>query len=726
MAKRFITPFAEAGDRAVMPDTPVGTDSNYQTGYPSQYEEDPVVNPATAKFVERDKSNQLYNDITANIKEWQEHTYPAFVTSAANGGVPFPYKKNSIVTHLGIDYASKVDGNNDVPPSAKWEIFSTQNREFDTVSDMKSSVIPFPLGTILKTKGYYAIGDGGEADYIVSATVAVDGFGDHVIAGAVAILKVDGWVSAKQYGLKGDRTTDDSAAEAALSASVHLFQYWPKGIYQTTLANGTSDRTYLFEEGCIIDGVIHLTGVGPATVPVAPLSIVKNTRMIGTATTTVRFGTFYCSNTFVDKIHQLAPNPIYINQTILGATGTHLFFGTKSFNCNEIIVDDADGFGAFTADQGVVKGPDELPEDIHIGRLIINKLTGVTGLITAETKNLVIDEIIVKNQGGANVAWISSNDIKLEVGKVTLDGTGADSGQSGIFLQNTDPNASAQFGTVDVSNVPGIAFRTFSTGKVKIGTFIGNNNREHARIQSHVTIDKVEGDASLEIGINFHDNFAAGSSIGRCELTGTVGTGINVGSDDITIPYAKCDGFAALYGLHIPVGTDNFTNHYYEGLNCSQALRILSAGDINMGVMNLHDNTNGIIGSGLGKFGFDYVYYNNNGTDTNVTLELAAGFRGKKVRQSISGDRGDTAVSLEVGIDATTQMFETPLTASRLITFTTINAQNGNPFKIVRTATGAFNLSATGTLNDKALAVNEWMEYTFGAGGWKLTGFGTL
>lgn len=125
MAKRFITPFAEAGDRTTMPDGPVGTDSNYQTGYTAQYEEDPVVNPSTAKFVERDKSNQLYNDITANIKEWQEHVYPAFITSAVNGGVPFAYKKNSIVNYLGVDYASNVDGNEDVPPSSKWDIFST-------------------------------------------------------------------------------------------------------------------------------------------------------------------------------------------------------------------------------------------------------------------------------------------------------------------------------------------------------------------------------------------------------------------------------------------------------------------------------------------------------------------------------------------------------------------------------------------------------------------------
>lgn len=127
MAKRIITPFAEAGDRAAMPDIPVGTDSNYQTGYPSQYEEDPVVNPGTAKFVERDKSNQLYNDITANIKEWQEHVYPEFITAAVNGGAPFSYTKGSIVSFSGVDYISFEDGNEDVPPSDKWIVYNPLN-----------------------------------------------------------------------------------------------------------------------------------------------------------------------------------------------------------------------------------------------------------------------------------------------------------------------------------------------------------------------------------------------------------------------------------------------------------------------------------------------------------------------------------------------------------------------------------------------------------------------
>ncbi len=592
------------------------------------------------------------------------------------------------------------------------------------------------VGMDVRTSGYYAQNDGGASPYVVKTAGqaatdgdTIDGFGNHAMAsGLVLILRADGWVNVKQYGLKGDTTTDDSAAQAALSASPHLFLVWPDGVFQTGITNGTSNRTFLFAEGCIIDGVVHITGTGPATTPPqGGVTWVSNVRMLGTVNCTVRFGTFYTRKLNVDKIRITEVNPAYVNQTATGgSTGVHLFFGSKNFEIGEIVCDSGALSYNLSVDQGPVKGTDELPEDIHIGKLTVQQ-TDVTALVTAETVGLSIDEIIIKNQGGANVAWISSNDKKLKVGKITHNGLGADSGQTGIYLQNTDAEASAEFGTIDISNVPGIAFRTFNAGTVNIGTLIGNNNREHARIQSKVTIDKVQGDASLEIGVNFHDNFAAGSSVGRCELTGTDGTGINVGSDDITIPYAKCGGFATLYGLHIPAGSENFNNDYYEGANCAQAIRCLSAGPVNMGVMNLHDNDNGIIGAGMSDFGFDYVIYTNNTTDTNTVLETLPGFRGKKVRQSVSGNRGDASVTLEIGVDQITQQFATPLTANRTVTLTS-PATNGDKFRIVRTAaaTGAFTLTVTLAGGNKVLAVGEWAEVEFQGSNWILTAAGAL
>lgn len=586
-------------------------------------------------------------------------------------------------------------------------------------------------GNFVKTRGYYAEGDGGEATYLVKTAAEFgrtpDNFGDHLLPnGNIAELQVSGWVSAKAYGLKGDRVTDDSTAEASFAVSPHLFLYFPPGIYRTNVNNGVSNRTYLFAENAIIDGVIHITGTGPATSPPQPsVTWVDNVRIMGTATTTIRFGTFYARNLNVDKIRISEVSSSYLNQTATGGTtGVHLYFGTKNADIGEIVCDSGALYYNFSADQGPVKGSDELPENISVGKITINQ-TDVVGLVTSETVNLNIGSIVQKNQGPGNVAWISTNDKKLTVGSYDLNGSGATSGQSGIYLFNSDAESSAAFNDVKIYNVPGFGFRTYNTGKVHINSFYGENNRTHIRIQSKVTVDYFEGKNSLEHGLHFVDNFAAGSYVGKANVIGTAGSGVTVSSNDIGIGSLFCSGFASLYGLNLIAG-DSFYNSYYEGTGCSQALRMTSTGTINMGVLNINNNTNGIIAGGITNFGYDYAYFDSNGSNSNFVLELSPGFMGKKVRQSTSADRGDNSITIAVGTDAVTQRFATTLTANRTVTFSTSNAVNGDKFRITRTGGGAFNLGTTGTFNNKSLTQNQWADYEFSGSGWYLTGFGSL
>ena len=93
---------------------------------------------------------------------------------------------------------------------------------FETVAQLKLATLT--AGQLVSTKGYYASGDGGAADYIVAATQAVDGYGDHALAGGtVALLQVGTSVDVKLYGAKCDGVTEDAAAwQAALDAGVPL------------------------------------------------------------------------------------------------------------------------------------------------------------------------------------------------------------------------------------------------------------------------------------------------------------------------------------------------------------------------------------------------------------------------------------------------------------------------------------------------------------------------
>lgn len=121
MARRIVTAFAESGDRTPISNSPIGTVVSYENGYPSEYEQDPEVNPLTARFVERVNENQFKHDMSSNIKEWQEQVYPEFITSANNEGSPFPYDKNAVVSFGGEYYISLFDANEDIPTTSKWK-----------------------------------------------------------------------------------------------------------------------------------------------------------------------------------------------------------------------------------------------------------------------------------------------------------------------------------------------------------------------------------------------------------------------------------------------------------------------------------------------------------------------------------------------------------------------------------------------------------------------------
>lgn len=75
--------------------------------------------------------------------------------------------------------------------------------------------------------GYYAAGDGGGGAYYLDAadTTSADNGGTVIVAadGARWKLKHQGEVTLKQFGAKGDGTTDDSAAWAAANTAAKLF-----------------------------------------------------------------------------------------------------------------------------------------------------------------------------------------------------------------------------------------------------------------------------------------------------------------------------------------------------------------------------------------------------------------------------------------------------------------------------------------------------------------------
>lgn len=149
MAKFFIFPFGTAGDRTAIPDDtqPSGAVS-YEDGFTVDYQKDLATDP-DAKPVPRAQTNQLYFDITDAIRQYQTLGTPDFITTADNGGVPFPY---DIYARVRYDdgggfqvYESLEDANVALPSDAtKWRVISNnlQGVQAGTIIDWAGPEVP--------------------------------------------------------------------------------------------------------------------------------------------------------------------------------------------------------------------------------------------------------------------------------------------------------------------------------------------------------------------------------------------------------------------------------------------------------------------------------------------------------------------------------------------------------------------------------------------------------
>lgn len=112
-------PFATSGDKSAVPDTDAGGGVNMTQGYGQAYSLDPATDPS-AKRIERDKMNWLFNRITQAINEIQSGGVAPFITSADNGGSAFSYGKGALVSLGGVVYQSLVASNTSNPPGMNW------------------------------------------------------------------------------------------------------------------------------------------------------------------------------------------------------------------------------------------------------------------------------------------------------------------------------------------------------------------------------------------------------------------------------------------------------------------------------------------------------------------------------------------------------------------------------------------------------------------------------
>ncbi len=129
MLKYFGIPFANAGGKTPVPAADPGTGAvSYATGWGPYYQLS-VADPNSLN-IDRQQTNQMFYDVTAELKLLQEHGVPDFITSALNGGVPYSYGIGDVCRYEsgGVFrvYMSRVAANVDLPTvAASWAVLRT-------------------------------------------------------------------------------------------------------------------------------------------------------------------------------------------------------------------------------------------------------------------------------------------------------------------------------------------------------------------------------------------------------------------------------------------------------------------------------------------------------------------------------------------------------------------------------------------------------------------------
>ena len=125
----FLYPFAVSGNVLTIPQTTQSDGSvSYQQGWGPDYELDLLTDP-NALPIPRTSMNQLFNDITTSIQQYQTEGTPDFITTMQAGGSPWAY---DIYARVRYDagsgykvYENQVGGNTATPGAdGTWLVIS--------------------------------------------------------------------------------------------------------------------------------------------------------------------------------------------------------------------------------------------------------------------------------------------------------------------------------------------------------------------------------------------------------------------------------------------------------------------------------------------------------------------------------------------------------------------------------------------------------------------------
>jgi len=200
----YKTPFANSGTRENVPDTSVGGNVGFDTGYGPDYEL--AQGDPNRKRIPRGAHNELLYGLTKNTKQWQENNFPTWIEDDGTGN-PFSYDKDVIVSRSGAYWISTEGTNTDEPGvGAKWEEFILGN----LTSYVKNRWVGNQNFNVLGKDGYPLL-DGTPQDILAGNEIAA---GIIALTDCLQMTKINGVInSASNTGIIRRSYPKDDAGE---------------------------------------------------------------------------------------------------------------------------------------------------------------------------------------------------------------------------------------------------------------------------------------------------------------------------------------------------------------------------------------------------------------------------------------------------------------------------------------------------------------------------------
>ena len=140
--------FGEDGDLTSVPDgSQAGGSVSYQDGWTADYQL--TYGTTNAKAVDRSQTNQMFNDVTLALQQYQTVGCPEWISAADNGGSSFEYPLYARVRYdagSGVqEYENQVADNTATPGAdSSWRVISggAEGVPVGTILDFASPVVP--------------------------------------------------------------------------------------------------------------------------------------------------------------------------------------------------------------------------------------------------------------------------------------------------------------------------------------------------------------------------------------------------------------------------------------------------------------------------------------------------------------------------------------------------------------------------------------------------------